>query len=82
MTKTSYSEEYIDLRGTPCPKNFIICNLALEKLNKNDFLQVDLDRGEPELMVIPGLKNAGHFVEIICEESNWLRIKVTCGVVE
>ena len=69
----------IDLRGTPCPANFVRCRLALEKLEPLSFLQVDLDQGEPELMVISGLREAGHHVEILFKERTWLRLMVTCG---
>ena len=48
------SNNEIDLRGTPCPLNFVRVSLALEKLDSKERLHVDLDRGEPELMVING----------------------------
>ena len=52
--------EYLDLRGTPCPANFVRCRLALEELNQNNSLQVDLDRGEPEETVLSGLRKEGY----------------------
>jgi len=52
----------LDLRGTPCPLNYIRSKLALEKLQPGDWLQVDLDAGEPEQMVAAGLSGAGHRV--------------------
>ena len=52
----------LDLRGTPCPLNFIRTKLALEKLEVGGCLQVDLDGGEPELMVSEGLRAEGHGV--------------------
>ncbi|WP_232756274.1 sulfurtransferase TusA family protein [Vulcanococcus limneticus] len=55
----------LDLRGTPCPVNFIRARLALEKLEPGQWLQLDLDRGEPEQMVSEGLRGDGHQVE--CE---------------
>ena len=69
----------LDLRGTPCPVNFIKCRLALELLKPDDCLLVDLDRGEPELMVIPGLTNEGHKIEIIIEDMSWIRLRITSG---
>lgn len=53
----------LDLRGTPCPVNFIRSKLALEKLEAGAWLQVDLDAGEPERMVAGGLREVGHQVE-------------------
>ena len=67
----------LDLRGTPCPTNFVRCCLALEKLNDNEFLQVDLDRGEPEEMVIEGLKKKVHDIQILLEENNWIRLLIS-----
>jgi len=54
----------LDLRGTPCPLNFIRSKLALEKLDPGQWLQVDLDAGEPERLVAAGLREAGHQVEL------------------
>ena len=52
----------LDLRGTPCPLNYIRSKLALEKLQSGAWLQVDLDAGEPEQMVAAGLAGDGHQV--------------------
>ncbi|SBO44095.1 sulfurtransferase TusA family protein [Cyanobium sp. NIES-981] len=52
----------LDLRGTPCPLNYIRVKLALETLGPDAWLQVDLDRGEPEDMVVSGLGQAGYSV--------------------
>ena len=68
--------EYLDLRGTPCPVNFVRCRLALEALNENNTLQVDLDRGEPEETVLSGLKKEGYEIKIIQIEGNWIRFLV------
>jgi TusA-related sulfurtransferase len=54
--------ERLDLRGTPCPLNYIRTRLALEKLPAGAELEVWLDRGEPELMVSEGLRQEGHTV--------------------
>ena len=69
----------LDLRGTPCPVNFIRCRLVLEGLQPGDLLKVQLDRGEPEEMVIPGLREAGHRVEISDDTSSWIVLRVICG---
>ena len=54
----------LDLRGTPCPLNFIRSRLALEKIPLGAELLVDLDRGEPEQMVVEGLRGEGHRVSV------------------
>ena len=69
----------LDLRGTPCPVNFIRCKLALEALQSGDQLLVQLDRGEPEEMVLPGLKDAGHGVQVLAGEETWVALVITCG---
>lgn len=53
----------LDLRGTPCPLNFIRTKLALEQVVPGGCLQVDLDAGEPQWLVIQGLESAGHGVD-------------------
>jgi|TARA_B100001250_G_scaffold175090_1_gene150558 TusA-related sulfurtransferase len=68
--------EYLDLRGTPCPANFVRCRLALEELNQNNTLQVDLDRGEPEETVLSGLRKEGYEIKIIHIDGNWIRFLV------
>ena len=54
----------LDLRGTPCPLNFIRTKLALEAIPAGDQLRVLLDRGEPEQMVSQGVAAAGHGVSL------------------
>lgn len=55
-------EACLDLRGTPCPLNYVRSRLALERLPMGGWLQVDLDAGEPEEMVSEGLRGEGHQV--------------------
>ena len=50
------SLKYLDLRSVPCPLNIVKIKLAIEKLSKNEQLIVELDKGEPEEMVIKNLK--------------------------
>ncbi|MEB3305942.1 MAG: sulfurtransferase TusA family protein [Cyanobacteriota bacterium] len=52
----------LDLRGTPCPLNYVRSRLALESLPVGSWLQVDLDAGEPEAMVAESLRGEGHQV--------------------
>lgn len=52
----------LDLRGTPCPLNYVRSRLALERLPVGGWLQVDLDPGEPESMVAESLRSEGHTV--------------------
>ncbi len=68
--------QYLDLRGTPCPVNFVRCRLALEELNQDQNLQVDLDKGEPEDTVLTGLRKEGYEIQIIHTDLNWIRFLV------
>lgn len=62
MPSSAAAADRLDLRGTPCPLNFIRTRLALEKLAPHACLLVDLDAGEPEQMVTEGLRSEGHAV--------------------
>ena len=66
----------LDLRGTPCPLNFIRSKLALEKLELGAWLQVDLDAGEPEQMVASGLREAGQHVQVESLELGVVRLLI------
>ena len=70
------STAQLDLRGTPCPLNFIRSKLALEKIEPGAWLQVDLDTGEPEQLVASGLREAGHRVELEPLDSGAVRLLI------
>ena len=67
---------FIDLKSVPCPLNVVKCKLALEKLSKQDTLFVDLDKGEPEIMVKKTLESMGYKLNIEKSEKDWIRFKV------
>ena len=77
MTDSS-PDQRLDLRGTPCPVNFIRCKLKLESMTVGQVLAVTLDRGEPEAMVVPGLEQGGHGVEVDGGDDGWVTLLVTC----
>ena len=52
----------MDLRGVPCPLNFVRTKLKLEQLAVGDRLEVWLDAGEPIQQVPTSLEVAGHCV--------------------
>lgn len=54
----------MDLRGVPCPLNFVRTKLRLEKLAVGERLEVWLDAGEPLEQVPHSLEVSGHR---ICE---------------
>ncbi len=55
----------LDLRGTPCPINFVRTKMKLEQMNVGELLEVWLDRGEPIEQVPDSLKMAGYTIEQI-----------------
>ena len=68
--------KYLDLKSVPCPLNVVKIKLALEKLSKNEQLIVELDKGEPEEMVLKNLKEMGCLYEQINEHEKFLKIKI------
>jgi len=68
--------KYLDLKSVPCPLNVVKIKLALEKLSKNEQLIVELDKGEPEEMVLKNLKEMGFLYEQINEYEKFLKIKI------
>ena len=70
------SSKYWDLKSVPCPLNVVKIKLALEKLSKNEQLIVDLDKGEPEEMVLNNLKEMGFLFTQIKEYEKFLKIKI------
>lgn len=55
----------LDLRGTPCPINFVRTKIQLEKMAPGELLEVWLDPGEPIEQVPDSLVMEGHQVESI-----------------
>ncbi|MCS7293366.1 MAG: sulfurtransferase TusA family protein [Gloeomargarita sp. SKYBB_i_bin120] len=52
----------LDLRGTPCPLNFVRTRLKLEQLPPGTLLEVWLDAGEPIQQVPDSLRQSGYEV--------------------
>ena len=67
---------FIDLKSVPCPLNVVKCKLALEKLSNEDILLVELDKGEPEIMVKSTLENMGYKVDIVKSDKDWIRFEI------
>ncbi|OCQ91101.1 preprotein translocase subunit TatB [Oscillatoriales cyanobacterium USR001] len=50
----------MDLRGTPCPINFVRTKLRLERMSPGEVLEVWLDPGEPIEQVPDSLRMEGY----------------------
>ncbi len=66
----------MDLRGTPCPINFVRTKLRLEQIAPGAILEVWLDPGEPIEQVPDSLTMAGYKVEQIEDCSGYFVLKV------
>jgi TusA-related sulfurtransferase len=66
----------LDLRGTPCPINFVRTKLRLEQMIPGSILEVWLDPGEPIEQVPDSLTMAGYKVEQIEERSGFFALQV------
>ena len=70
------SLNYLDLKTVPCPLNVVKIKLALEKLSENEQLIVELDKGEPEEIVLNNLREMGCSYIQINEYEKSLKIKI------
>ncbi len=70
------SLKYLDLKSVPCPLNVVKIKLALEKLPKNEQLIIELDKGEPEEMVLKNLKEMGCLFKQIKENKKFIKLKI------
>ncbi|MBN3882343.1 MAG: sulfurtransferase TusA family protein [Nostoc sp.] len=66
----------LDLRGTPCPINFVRTKLRLEKMPLGGLLEVWLDPGEPIEQVPDSLTMAGYQVEQITDYTSYFSLLV------
>lgn len=69
MTESSLVPDVqLDLRGTPCPLNFVRTKLRLEKMPAGSLLEVWLDLGEPMEQVPDSLQMEGYPIEQVEEQ--------------
>ncbi|MFA4842827.1 MAG: sulfurtransferase TusA family protein [Candidatus Omnitrophota bacterium] len=69
----------LDLKGTPCPINYVKTKLFLENLKAGDTLEVLLDEGEPIDNVPKSLEGDGHKVLKIEKKDGFYRVLVKKG---
>ncbi len=55
-------DEILDLKGVPCPMNFVKTKLKLEGMAKGKVLKIILDGGEPIQNVPASVRDDGHKV--------------------
>ena len=75
------AELQLDLRGTPCPLNFVRTKMRLEQLKPGQLLEIWLDAGEPIEQVPDSLKMSGYSVEALEPREDFYMLQV-CRRVE
>lgn len=68
--------QLLDLRGTPCPINFIRSKLQLEKMSQGEVLEIHLDGGEPIEQVPNSLSMEGYSIEAIEDKGEYFVLSV------
>jgi len=68
----------LDLRGTPCPINFVRTKLRLEQMPPGSLLEVWLDAGEPIEQVPDSLRMAGYGIEQIADRAGFFVLQIRC----
>lgn len=53
-------DQTLDLKGVPCPMNFVKTKLKLEDMGSGQLLEVFLDDGDPITNVSASVKEEGH----------------------
>lgn len=66
----------LDLRGTPCPINFVRTKLQLQRMAAGQLLEVWIDSGEPVAQVPDSLKMDGYTIEQLVKQGNYYTLQV------
>lgn len=69
----------LDLKGVPCPINYVKSKLFLENLGKGDILEIILDKGEPINNVPKSLQNDGHKIISTEKQNGFYKVIVEKG---
>ncbi|MEB3177799.1 MAG: sulfurtransferase TusA family protein [Nostocaceae cyanobacterium] len=76
----STPDAQLDLRGTPCPINFVRTKLRLEQMTPGSLLEVWLDPGEPIEQVPDSLTMDGYLVVKIIDCDGYFSLLVRSPV--
>lgn len=76
MNRSIAPDAQLDLRGTPCPLNFVRTKLRLEKMPPGSLLEVWLDAGEPIEQVPDSLRMEGYGIEQIADRTDFFALLV------
>jgi TusA-related sulfurtransferase len=78
MSNLSQADASLDLRGTPCPINFVRTKLKLDQMAPGQLLEVWLDRGEPIEQVPDSLRMEGYGIEAMDDRGDFFALSVRC----
>ena len=70
------ADAHLDLRGTPCPINFVRTKLRLEQMPPGSLLEVWLDPGEPVEQVPDSLAMEGYQIEQIHNHQGFFSLSI------
>jgi TusA-related sulfurtransferase len=73
---SSAPDQFLDLRGTPCPINFVRTKLQLQQMPADALLEVWIDAGEPVIQVPHSLEMEGYGIEQLTEEDSYYALQV------
>lgn len=73
---SNLADAHLDLRGTPCPINFVRTKLRLEQMSPGSLLEVWLDGGEPIEQVPDSLRMEGYQLEALNEQDDFFCLLV------
>ena len=76
------ADAHLDLRGTPCPLNFVRTKLRLEQMSPGSILEVWLDPGEPIEQVPDSLKMEGYLIEALNEREGFFSLLTSRSVTQ
>ena len=65
-------DQNINLKGVPCPLNFVKTKLKLEAMDEGEILEIILDDGEPITNDTASVKEEGHtFLKVEKIDEHW-----------
>ncbi|MBW7997036.1 MAG: sulfurtransferase TusA family protein [Candidatus Glassbacteria bacterium] len=67
----------LDLRGTPCPMNFVRIKLELDRLGAGKDLAVTADGGDTGRDILRSLREQGFVVRNVREHEKWIEFAVS-----
>ena len=72
----SKPDKVLDLRGTPCPINFVKTKLQLQQMPPESLLEVWIDPGEPVEQVPDSLRMEDYVIERLSEQDDHYVLRV------